>query len=247
MKISRNDPCACGSGKKFKKCCGLNAFQATNVQSEAIEHFMQEAIPKLGDIPAFSEEYFNHLAPSGISAVKLLYSCILRPEIEAAAAAVTNAAINRGKREAEKIKKCGSISDLVNMMKAGIDSLNHVLIQNRLLETPLETTRALMTELRSSTRDDFLELSIKIIALAGIDISEELMTIIQKHNKPVYQLSVLCLLLGFYNNRKIPQFLWSYFQYFRSQFPHENYWQGPFYGLWENWATTRQKSQDGNN
>jgi uncharacterized protein YecA (UPF0149 family) len=21
-KIGRNDPCSCGSGKKFKKCCG---------------------------------------------------------------------------------------------------------------------------------------------------------------------------------------------------------------------------------
>jgi len=24
-KIGRNDPCTCGSGKKFKKCCGANA------------------------------------------------------------------------------------------------------------------------------------------------------------------------------------------------------------------------------
>ena len=23
-KIGRNDPCPCGSGKKFKKCCGAN-------------------------------------------------------------------------------------------------------------------------------------------------------------------------------------------------------------------------------
>jgi SWIM/SEC-C metal-binding protein len=23
-KIGRNDPCICGSGKKFKKCCGAN-------------------------------------------------------------------------------------------------------------------------------------------------------------------------------------------------------------------------------
>jgi len=23
-KIGRNDPCRCGSGKKFKKCCGVN-------------------------------------------------------------------------------------------------------------------------------------------------------------------------------------------------------------------------------
>lgn len=24
MKVGRNDPCPCGSGKKYKKCCGLN-------------------------------------------------------------------------------------------------------------------------------------------------------------------------------------------------------------------------------
>jgi preprotein translocase subunit SecA len=24
-KVGRNDPCTCGSGKKFKKCCGINA------------------------------------------------------------------------------------------------------------------------------------------------------------------------------------------------------------------------------
>ena len=24
-KIGRNDPCPCGSGKKYKKCCGANA------------------------------------------------------------------------------------------------------------------------------------------------------------------------------------------------------------------------------
>lgn len=25
-KIGRNDPCPCGSGKKYKKCCGANAY-----------------------------------------------------------------------------------------------------------------------------------------------------------------------------------------------------------------------------
>jgi len=24
-KVGRNDPCPCGSGKKFKKCCGLSS------------------------------------------------------------------------------------------------------------------------------------------------------------------------------------------------------------------------------
>ena len=26
-KVGRNDPCPCGSGKKFKKCCGSQANQ----------------------------------------------------------------------------------------------------------------------------------------------------------------------------------------------------------------------------
>jgi uncharacterized protein len=24
-KVKRNDPCPCGSGKKFKKCCGMGS------------------------------------------------------------------------------------------------------------------------------------------------------------------------------------------------------------------------------
>ncbi len=26
MKIGRNEPCPCGSGKKYKKCCGLSGI-----------------------------------------------------------------------------------------------------------------------------------------------------------------------------------------------------------------------------
>ena len=27
-KVNRNDPCPCGSGKKYKKCCGLKELEA---------------------------------------------------------------------------------------------------------------------------------------------------------------------------------------------------------------------------
>ena len=27
-KVGRNDPCPCGSGKKYKKCCGINDSSA---------------------------------------------------------------------------------------------------------------------------------------------------------------------------------------------------------------------------
>ena len=28
VKVGRNDPCPCGSGKKYKKCCGFNESEA---------------------------------------------------------------------------------------------------------------------------------------------------------------------------------------------------------------------------
>lgn len=28
QKVGRNDPCPCGSGKKYKKCCGINDSSA---------------------------------------------------------------------------------------------------------------------------------------------------------------------------------------------------------------------------
>ena len=34
QKISRNAPCPCGSGKKFKKCCGASAVAAERAAEE---------------------------------------------------------------------------------------------------------------------------------------------------------------------------------------------------------------------
>jgi hypothetical protein len=35
-KINRNDPCPCGSGKKFKKCCGAEKSSASNEVTSGI-------------------------------------------------------------------------------------------------------------------------------------------------------------------------------------------------------------------
>jgi hypothetical protein len=239
MKIFRNAPCICGSGKKYKKCCGSVDVVSGNKQENETEHFIKEEVPFSPDIPEFSEDFFNKLDTAQISAHKLIYSGILKPEIEAAAASLTNVMISRGKSEAELIKNCGTTSELIEMMKSGLDSLNHVLMRSRLLENPSEAVMSLLCELNKSTRDDFVELAVRIIAATENNISQELMTLIEKHEKTAYQISILCLLLGFYNNPKIPQFLWNYFCYFRSHFQNDNYWRGPFYGLWEYWASKK--------
>ena len=57
MKIGRNTPCPCGSGKKYKKCClGKNVVPVQSLQyrrfSEAhdrlVEHLLDHAVRTFG-------------------------------------------------------------------------------------------------------------------------------------------------------------------------------------------------------
>ncbi|MBD8036412.1 SEC-C domain-containing protein [Solibacillus sp. A46] len=57
--IGRNDPCLCGSGKKYKKCCeGKNQVTSQNVFQEEIENVLQtfySNYPERKDIREFME------------------------------------------------------------------------------------------------------------------------------------------------------------------------------------------------
>ena len=57
MKIGRNDPCHCGSGKKFKKCCGSSA--AANVVAEVSKigaQWVQRHVKQLLDLAGYQAE-----------------------------------------------------------------------------------------------------------------------------------------------------------------------------------------------
>jgi hypothetical protein len=54
MKVGRNDPCPCGSGKKYKKCC-LAKDEAAARQEYAQRATMQREVGRAFDLPAFPE------------------------------------------------------------------------------------------------------------------------------------------------------------------------------------------------
>lgn len=62
MKVSRNDPCPCQSGKKYKKCCGAP----------------QESI-----LPAFTENYFQYkLGNQSFTPYSLMLTQMMHPEMD---------------------------------------------------------------------------------------------------------------------------------------------------------------------
>ena len=45
MEVGRNDPCPCGSGKKYKKCCLLkeqNTVSENNLKSQNLKNIQKE-------------------------------------------------------------------------------------------------------------------------------------------------------------------------------------------------------------
>jgi hypothetical protein len=63
MRTRRNEPCHCGSGKKFKRCCG--------VQPQVLLPRSMGASPGADVIPSFYQTFAAHgISPDVVEAMK---------------------------------------------------------------------------------------------------------------------------------------------------------------------------------
>lgn len=66
-KVSRNDPCPCGSGKKFKKCCGIKEGEAKKPRLGGTKLFSQGVGGGNGPSVNLARKVFKVLsAPAGV-------------------------------------------------------------------------------------------------------------------------------------------------------------------------------------
>jgi hypothetical protein len=66
-KIGRNDPCPCGSGQKYKKCCMLNNYSespSTWIDEEGMHVISQGSKPTNSKIEQMTKEYQNKIRNS---------------------------------------------------------------------------------------------------------------------------------------------------------------------------------------
>ena len=69
QKIGRNDPCPCGSGKKFKKCCGNNGTtrNATDLSwqdSDGIHVVGEGTPPTTEELQQLTKQYQDNIRRS---------------------------------------------------------------------------------------------------------------------------------------------------------------------------------------
>ncbi len=106
-----------------------------------------------------------------------------------------------------------------------------------------EKISLIMKGLQKQQRSAFVEIAIEIIHATGENYSDKLLEIIEHYQRNAYVVSLLCMLLGFYENDKSEKVLWDHYHYFKEHFPNETYSDGPLLGLEEMRARKEDKSR----
>jgi len=232
-KIGRNAPCPCGSGKKFKKCCyGKVTFSQAKDYKE-IHHILPPYEKIDYGKPLLDGKFFQGNTVHEISAPRLLYSSLLMPEVEAIASDISNQMMDRGLEEAKIIERTEDVKALIDIMNKGLDTLNYEKLVRKLLRYKETSVPMIIEELKQPKSAAFLEISIRIIHGSGVNYSDAILAIIKKHEIGAYAVSLLCMLLGFYQNEKSEKVLWDYYHYFKEHYSDETYSDGLLIALAE--------------
>ena len=238
-KIGRNEPCPCGSGKKYKKCC--YGKKMSDKSAKIIHHTLPPHDKINYGNPAINEAFFQTNTIHKLSSPRFIYSILLTPELEKEISNITNQFLDRGKKEATLIENAEDASELVNIMRKGPDSLNRVKLKNKLLEHPKVAIPLIMQALKETQCDAFIELAVEVMHATRENFSNEVLEIIEHYQRDAYAVSLLCMLLGFYENEKSEKLLWDYYHYFKECFLNEAYSDGPLLGLEEMRARRKDK------
>lgn len=240
MKTGRNDPCPCGSGKKYKKCCMdlsgdacfPKAFDKSN-RKRSDDIIPVDAVIDYG-VPCPNTAFFSANDVHEFSAARLLYSHIINPHVEAVAHVAVRQVLSRGRDEEKRIRKADNVKTLIEIMKNNPDPINHAPLMERLITEKEQAITIILRELMELQNDSFVELAVRILHVISKNLSDEIIKIIRSgNNKRVYAVSILCVLLGFYDNDESEKLLWNYYHYMKEKYPLETYSDGPLLGLIE--------------
>ena len=129
-------------------------------------------------------------------------------------------------------------------MRKGLDPINYEKLINKLLRYKETSVPMILEELKKPKSDAFVEISIRIIHASRVNYSEDILETIKESKIGAYAVSLLCMLLGFYENEKSEKLLWDYYHYFKEHYNDETYSDAPLLGLVEIRERREERSID---
>ncbi len=239
--IGRNDPCPCGSGKKFKKCCMNKPDQLAKISESDNEKNLPDIKTIDYGAPAVTNDFLDTQNFKEYSSQRFIYSDMLMPELEELVSKSFHELFIGAASERELIQNTDSAEGLIKIMRSDPEATNQALLRNKILELEKDTIPLIFSELKKPQNVSFYELAVRIIKKSGVDYAEEVIDIIENYQRDAYAVSILSLLLGFYKDRnKSVALLWKLSHYFREYYPGKAYADGPLFALQEMRARDRE-------
>lgn len=160
----------------------------------------------------------------------MLHMRLTAPEALEACAGFVRLETSRYLREAQEINRISDPEELMKILDRGLDPLNVALVREKFLEYREKTVPMLLEGLKPLRGDSFEELAVELLYISGKDCADEVIEMIECHQRDAYIVSLLCLLLGFYEHPKIPKLLWDLLLLLQDPFPVRNVQRRPASG-----------------
>jgi len=143
----------------------------------------------------------------------------------------------------DRIINADNVKSLIEIMRSNPDPINHEPLMKNLVRDREQAVPMMLRELKEPQNDSSVELSARILHRTGTNYSKDIIDIIKSgNNRRTYAISVLCVLLGFYDNDQSEKLLWDYYHYMKNTYPNDTYSDGPLLGLIEIRERRRQKA-----
>lgn len=233
MSIGRNDPCPCGSGKKYKRCCIDKDVVPSHEPARPHPIIMVREVGDYGE-PKVDADFFKNNPLRGFSAQRLIYSCLLRPEVEELADDMARQHFFRGEDERRRIEQTSDAEGLIAILRQRPDSLNQRLLREKLLQLREIVVPMLVDGLSRPHDDCFVEQAVRVIYASRINCSPALIKLITSSGMEAYAVSLICMICGMTGSaEEALKPIWDRFHFFNKNYPEENFSQGPWLGLFE--------------
>ncbi|RAV22147.1 hypothetical protein DQG23_06910 [Paenibacillus contaminans] len=220
MSIGRNEPCFCGSGLKYKKCC-------INKSTEE-----QSALYEAMDTPRLSQHFFDLQPFKKVSQPALVWGMLTLPATMEKVNQLSKQ-MNRGKDEADFISGLSDAAALVERMNEQTDKVNHKLLLDQLVKHKEAVTPIVLDKLATDDEPVFVELAVRYLHEAGIEDWEPIAKLAAEAES-AYKRSLLSLLLGVKGPEdKLPLVWKQYLDLKKQKGLQKDEEQGPLYGLME--------------
>ncbi len=194
--------------------------------------------------PNINDRFLDSQNVHEISAQRLLYSTLLTPEIEEFVSKNLDNKIVRSRDERARIQETNTASELIEILCNNPDNINHEILKSKILAIQNQTIPLIFEKLKQQMNSVFYELAVKIIKATNRRLTNEVIDIIENYQRNAYAVSLLTILLGFYNEKqKSNRLLWNLYHYFKEHYPDETYSDGPLIALLEQRALDRELTQ----